>query len=475
MNDVGQRLFTVFIDIVHTETLCQQHIDLDGDQRILLAVHIVVLDIQLGAVESGLVNADLILHIQIIQNLAHDALGLLPLLSRTLILVVGVGGIPLGEAEGALIQHTHGAQEVLGQLQTALELLLQLIGTQHQMALGNGELADADQAVHLAGILVAEQGGGLAQTHGQVAVGPLAVQVDLILERAGHGTHGKTFLGFIIRIAQNEHAVQIVVPVAGDLIQVALGHQGRLSQQVAGLLLHIFHPTLQQLHYASTLGQQDGQTLSDGIHGGKILQIAAQLVMVALQRFLTLLEILVQLVLLGEGHGVDTLQHLAVAVAAPVGAAALGQLDAVALDAAGRIQMGAGAQIHKLALTVEADHSVGGQIIDQLHLIRLFLLLHELNSLLAGQLEALQLQLLLADLAHFRFQRGNVLLRKVERGVKVIVEAAVDTGADGQLHFRVQTLDSLRQHMGTGMPIGLAVVLVFKGVQVFFRHMQILL
>ena len=68
-----------------------------------------------------------VLHVQIVQDLAHDALRLVPLLRGALVLVVGVGGIPLGEAEGALIQQAHGAQEILGQLQTALELLLQLI------------------------------------------------------------------------------------------------------------------------------------------------------------------------------------------------------------------------------------------------------------------------------------------------------------------------------------------------------------
>ena len=59
-----------------------------------------------------------------------------------------------------------------------------------------------------------------------------------------------------------------------------------------------------------------------------------------------LLQVLVQLLLLGEGYGVDTLEHLAVRVAAPVGAAALGQLDGVALDAAlCHVFSGAGAAV----------------------------------------------------------------------------------------------------------------------------------
>ena len=81
------------------------------------------------------------------------------------------------------------------------------------MAFGNSELADTDEAMHLAGILIAEQGGSFAQTHGKIAVAAGAVEEYLVLERAGHGTQGKTFLGFIVGIAQYKHPIQIMIPV----------------------------------------------------------------------------------------------------------------------------------------------------------------------------------------------------------------------------------------------------------------------
>ncbi len=470
MDDIGQGLLAILVDIVHAVALGQQHIDLDGDQGVLLAEHVLVLDIQLGTVEGGLVDADVVLHAQIVQDLTHNALGLLPLLGAALVLVVGVGGIPLGETEGALIQQTQRAQAVLGQIQTALELLLQLVGAEYQMALGNGELANADQSVHLAGVLVAEQGGRLAQTHGQVAVGALAVQEHLVLERTGHGTQSKALLGLIVRIAQNEHAVTVVIPVAGDLIELPLGHIGSLGQLIATLLLLILDPALHHLDDAGALGQDDGQALTDIVHGGEILQLAAQLVVVALESLLPLLQVLVQLLLLGEGHGVDALEHLAVAVAAPVGAGAGGQLHGVALDAASGVQMGAGAQVGELTLLIEADDSVLRQVVDELHLIGLLFHFHEADSLLTGQLKPLQLQLLLADLPHLRLQSVQMLPGEAEGRVEIVVEAVVDAGADGQLDLRVQALDGLGQHVGAGVPVGAAVLLVFKGVQVFFGH-----
>ena len=137
--------------------------------------------------------------------------------------------------------------------------------------------------------------------------------------------------------------------------------------------------------------------------------------------------------------------------------------------------MGACAQVHELALLIKRDVRVRRQVVDQLHFIGLVLLLHIGNGLLTGQLKALQLQLFLADLAHLRLQSVQMLLREVEGSVKVVVKAALDAGADGQLHLGIQPLHGLRQHMGAGVPIRPAVVLVFKGVDVFFAHVRILL
>ena len=75
--------------------------------------------------------------------------------------------------------------------------------------------------------------------------------------------------------------------------------------------------------------------------------------MVALEGLLPLLQILVQLLLFGKSHGVDTLKHLAVAVAAPIGATALGQLDGITLDTTGGVQVGACAQVYELALLIK--------------------------------------------------------------------------------------------------------------------------
>jgi len=135
--------------------------------------------------------------------------------------------------------------------------------------------------------------------------------------------------------------------------------------------------------------------------------------------------------------------------------------------------VGAGAQVGELALLIEGDVGVGGQVVDELHLVGLLLLLHELQGLFPGQLEPLQFQLFLADLPHLRLDLLQMLRGEGEGSVQVVVPALVDGGADGQLHLRPQALHGLGHHVGAGVPVGLAVLRIVKGKLVvlhFFRH-----
>ena len=131
--------------------------------------------------------------------------------------------------------------------------------------------------------------------------------------------------------------------------------------------------------------------------------------------------------------------------------------------------MGTGAQVGELALLVEGDVGVLGQVVDELHLEGLALLLHELQGLSTGQLEPLQLQLLFTNLPHLRLDLLQVLGGEGEGGVHVVVPALVDGGADGQLHLGPQALHRLGHDVGAGVPVGLAVLGIFKGKFVVFH------
>ena len=86
------------------------------------------------------------------------------------------------------------------------------------------------------------------------------------------------------------------------------------------------------------------------------VHLAAELAVVALLGLLDLLEIGVELLLLGEGRAVDARQHRVVAVAAPIGAGHLHQLEGVA-DLAGRGHVRAAAEVEPVALVVDLHRS----------------------------------------------------------------------------------------------------------------------
>ena len=86
------------------------------------------------------------------------------------------------------------------------------------MSFRDSELTHADQTVHFAGVFITEERGRFVESHWEVAIGTFPVQVDLVLERAGHRTQGETLALFIVRISEDKHAVEIVIPVTGDFI-----------------------------------------------------------------------------------------------------------------------------------------------------------------------------------------------------------------------------------------------------------------
>ena len=317
------------------------------------------------------------------------------------------------------------------------------------MSFRDRELAHADQAVHFAGVFLAEQRTGLTQAHRQVTIGTSAVQEHLILERAGHGTQGEAFLRLVIRIAQDEHAVKVMIPVTGDLVQLTLGQERRLGQQIAPLFLRVFNPALEQLDDAGALGQQDRQALADIIDRGEILELAAKLVMVALERFFLLLQVLFHFILVIESGTVNALQHLVLFASAPVGTGDRGQLKG--LYFAGGSQMRASAQVHEIALAIEGNDGVFGQIIDQLDLIGLFPALHEGNGFITRKLETLYAVVLLDNAGHFLFNFAKEIIREGLIGIEIIVEAVIDGGADRELDLGPELLDCLCQNVRGGM------------------------
>ena len=214
MDYIGVLLCAVNVYIFHAETLCEEHIYLDSYECIFLAEHVFILNVKLWSIECGFIYTDSIFYAEVVKDSFHCCLSCFPLLGCAFVLILRVCGIPLREAEGAVLEKSDSAEEVFCEFKAVSEFVLELLGAEDIMSLGDGELTNSDKSVHLAAVLVSEQGRCFRQAHRQVTVAALSVQEHLILERAGHGSEGEAFLCFVCGVAEDEHSVEIVIPVA---------------------------------------------------------------------------------------------------------------------------------------------------------------------------------------------------------------------------------------------------------------------
>ena len=331
------------------------------------------------------------------------------------------------------------------------------------MSLGNGELTNANKSVHLARILVTEERGGLAKAHGEIAVGAFLVKEYLILEGAGHGAESQALLRFIVRIAENEHTVKVVIPVPRNAIEVALCHKGSFGKKVAAAALLILNEALKHLNGLCALGEHYGKSLTDTVYRGEVFKLASDLIVVALLCLLNGGKVCVHLLLGGVRNTVNALEHLVGLIALPIRARALRELDGANGSRGEKVR--ACAEVGELALTVEADHCIVGKLLDKLNLIRLILFGHKGDSLGARKLKTLDLKVFAHDLLHLVFDILKNILRKGDVAVKIVIVAVVDGRSNGELGFGIKALYCLRENVGCSVAVNTLALVVGKGVK----------
>ncbi len=178
----------------------------------------------------------------------------------------------------------------------------------------------------------------------------------------------------------------------------------------------------------------------------KQIELAAQLAVVALLGLLDLLQIRIEVFLLGERRAVDARQHRVVAVAAPISAGHLHQLERVA-DLAGRRHVRPAAEIEPVALKIDFYRLVAGNGVDQLDLEILALVAEHLFCFLAVPHLLGEGFVARDDLAHPLFDRGKILRRERLVAEEVVIEAVLDHRANRDLRARPQRLHRFGQHV----------------------------
>ena len=314
------------------------------------------------------------------------------------------------------------------------------------------------QAVQGAMGLVAEQGGELAETNRQIAVALQALIENLHMARAVHRLDGHVA---VIMGADGEHVVAVFIPVAGLLPQLAVHHLRSIHFLIAVALHLAADVVLQGAAQAPALRVPEHAAdrfflLVEQAH------LAAELAVIALFRFLDLLEVGVQLVLVAPGGAIDALQLRVVAVATPVGAGHLGQLETVA-ELAGAGQVGAAAKVDEVALAVQADFLIGRQVANDLGLEGLAHFQEEVGGLVAIPHFTADILVAFDDLVHALFDRLEIFRGEGLLAVKVVIEAIFNGRADGHLGAGKQFLHGLGHDMGGVVADQLKSVRVFTG------------
>ena len=342
-------------------------------------------------------------------------------------------------------QAKHGVH-LVKQAHHVLQLVFQLRGGHEQVGVVLGEAPHPEQPVEGAGELVAVDQAQLAHTQGQIPVGVGLALVDHHAAGAVHGLDGEV----LVIDDGGVHVVLVVVPVAGALPQLAAEDDRGGDLHIAVLLVDLAPVVDEQVFQHHALGQEEGEA-GALVPQHEQAQLLAQLAVVPLFGLLQHLQVLLQHRLLGEGDAVHTGEHLVFGIAPPVGAGDGRQL--YGLHHAGAHQVGAGAQVGEVPLLVKADVlALAGVLLDELLLIGLAG--HQLLGLAGGQGKALQGQVLLDDFLHLGLDFGQVLGGEGLLHVKVVIEAVLNGGANGELGAGVQAHHGLGHDVGGGVPIG---------------------
>ncbi len=303
-------------------------------------------------------------------------------------------------------------------------LLLELLGGAVDVRVVLGEVAHAEEAVQHAAHLVAVHAAELGHAQRQVAVGAPAALVDQQAAGAVHGLHRVRLLVDLGEV----HVLLVVVPVAAALPELAAQDHRGADLLVAGA--HVLgapevHHRVPEAHALGVEEREAGALLVEA----EEVEVPADAPVVALAGQLERLEVRRQLLLARERGAVDAGEHGVLLVAAPVGAGETGELEGAVAELVGARQVRAAAQVHELALAIDADRGdlvagrLGGghEVLDELDLEHLVEPEGQAGGARAGlagpehrerlvhrQLVALHRQVLAHDLGHLLLDARQV-------------------------------------------------------------------
>ena len=289
----------------------------------------------------------------------------------------------------------------------------------------------------------------LGKLEGQIAVRLQAIFEDLNVTRAVHRLDDEGALVVFARLGQ-EHVFAEGRHVAGSDPQRRIHELRRVDFDVAGSGLAAADIAFEDLIKRPALRVPEHRARRLFLEV-KQVHLAAEPAMIALFRLFDLLEVRVELFLLGEGGAVDAAKHFAVGVSAPIGTRDLHQFESVS-DLAGRVHVWPAAEVKPVALLVDLDLLIFGDGVDELHFEQLALVPEHTFGLFARPNLFCEGFVARDDLAHFLFNGLEILGRERLVAEEVVVEAVLDHWTDGDLGARPQRLHGFGEHVRGVVP-----------------------
>ncbi len=292
----------------------------------------------------------------------------------------------------------------------------------------------------------------LGQPERQVAVGFDALVVDLHMAGAVHRLErvDALFLRTLLVDLDEEHVLAVGLPVARPFPQDAVDHLRRADFPIAGPALATAHVVLERAVDRPAIGVPED-------HAGRLflkmeqLHFLAEAAVVASRGLFQHREMRLELLAVAEGHAIDALQLLVVAVAAPVGTGHVHQLEGIGGHLPGMLKVWPAAQVLPVAMPIHPDRLILGDGVHQFDLERLVPGRIEGDGVGAAPQFGADRIAGVDDLLHPGLDRAQIFRAERFGPVEVVIPAVRDDRPDRDLHLRPQLLHGARHDMGEVM------------------------
>ena len=453
-------------------------VDLDGAELPFTAEDVLDHEVDLGAVEGGFAGFLGKRNAEAGSGVAAGFLGFVPV--GGVAGVLGAVGIAQAHAD-AVVLHVEQAEDGFDKVEAAEDFGGELFLRAEEVGVVLREGADTGHAAKLAGLFPAIDGAELGEADRKIAVRVLLAGEDLDVVRAIHRLEqvavdfaviefvGQLRAGAAFRRERVEGFALddgwvlrflVVRKMTAGAVEAELADVGREDLVVTLAREFLADEGLQFLADDGAVRQPEHEPLPDFVVDVEEAEVAAELAVVALLRFLHERKMGLHLGLVLEGGAVDALKLRVFLVAKVVGAGDVGELERA--DVAGAHDVGPGAEVDEVAVGVEGNFLALGDAVED---IELELAgrgavgkrgetpgVAELDRFVTRDGGANEGLVGLDDSFHLGLDTLEVGGANAVREIDVVVEAAFDGRTGGKLRLGPELEQGGGQHVRSGVP-----------------------